>query len=174
MTEVFQIFLILIPAALVLFGMYISVNSLLNKQVEIKNIDLKSDSRKITIPLQLQAYERIILLLERISPSNLLLRLNGSSLNVGDFKQIIVREIREEFNHNLSQQIYMSDITWAKVKTAVESTIGLINETAAGLDLTANGIELSKNLLNNVLNSPTSPIEIAIEGVKADIRTNLL
>lgn len=174
MTEVFQIFLILIPAALVLFGMYISVNSLLNKQVEIKNIDLKSDSRKITIPLQLQAYERIILLLERISPSNLLLRLNGSSLNVGDFKQIIVREIREEFSHNLSQQIYMSDITWAKVKTAVESTIGLINETAAGLDLTANGMELSKNLLNNVLNSPTSPIEIAIEGVKADIRTNLL
>lgn len=174
MTEVFQIFLILIPAALVLFGMYISVNSLLNKQVEIKNIDLKSDSRKITIPLQLQAYERIILLLERISPPNLLLRLNGSSLNVGDFKQIIVREIREEFSHNLSQQIYMSDITWAKVKTAVESTIGLINETAAGLDLTANGMELSKNLLNNVLNSPTSPIEIAIEGVKADIRTNLL
>lgn len=174
MTEVFQIFLILIPAALVLFGMYISVNSLLNKQVEIKNIDLKSDSRKITIPLQLQAYERIILLLERITPSNLLLRLNGSSLNVGDFKQIIVREIREEFSHNLSQQIYMSDITWAKVKTAVESTIGLINETAAGLDLTANGMELSKNLLNNVLNSPTSPIEIAIEGVKADIRTNLL
>ncbi len=117
MTEVFQIFLILIPAALVLFGMYISVNSLLNKQVEIKNIDLKSDSRKITIPLQLQAYERIILLLERISPSNLLLRLNGSSLNVGDFKQIIVREIREEFNHNLSQQIKHSDIPFIKAET---------------------------------------------------------
>lgn len=174
MTEVFQIFLILIPAALVLFGMYISVNSLLNKQVEIKNIDLKSDSRKITLPLQLQAYERIILLLERISPSNLLLRLNGSSVNVGDFKQIIAREIREEFNHNLSQQIYMTDITWANVKTAVESTIALVNETASGLDQQANGTELSKNLLNNELNSQTSPIEIAIESVKADIRTNLL
>lgn len=174
MTELFQIFLILIPAALVLFGMYISVNSLLNKQVEMKNIDLKADSRKITLPLQLQAYERIILLLERISPANLLLRLNGSSFNVVDFKQIIVREIREEFNHNLSQQIYMTDITWANVKTAVESTIALINETASGIDPLANGIELSKNILNNELNSSASPIEIAIESVKADIRTNLL
>ncbi len=174
MTEAFQLFIILIPASLVLFGMYVSVHSLLQKQAEIKSIEVKADSRKTTLPLQLQAYERIILLLERISPANLLMRLNAGGFNVADFQQIIIREIREEFSHNLSQQIYMTNNAWGNVKSAVESTIGFVNEAASDLDKQAPGIELSKKILKNVLGQTSNQIENSIESLKAEIRENLL
>lgn len=173
MDKLSQIFLILIPASLVLFGMYITVRSLVNGQNEGKNIDAKSEAKKITLPLQLQAYERVCLLLERISPQNILIRLNGKALNVADFHQVLINEIRDEFNHNHSQQIYMSDAAWNNVKNAVELTIGNINEAYIGLDPQANGIELSKSILKTFIKADHNIIETALQNVKSEARANI-
>ncbi len=173
MDKLSQIFLILIPASLVLFGMYITVKSMINGQNEVKLIEVKSENKKITLPLQLQAYERICLLLERISPQNILIRLNGKVLNVADFHQVLINEIRDEFNHNHSQQIYMSDNAWTEVKNAVELTIGNINEAAMGLDPQANGIELSKSILKTMIKAEHNIIEKALQNIKAEARANI-
>jgi hypothetical protein len=173
MEQISQILLILIPASLVLFGMYITVRSMIIGQNETKQIESKAESRKISLPMQLQAYERICLLLERISLQNILVRLNGKAINVGDFQQVLVSEIREEFNHNLSQQVYMSDAAWEQVKNTVEQTIGIVNEAANGLDTQANGIELSKKILNKVLTTDQNFNQNGLSFIKNEARTKL-
>lgn len=173
MERFFDLLLILIPSSLVLFGMYLTIQSLLNGQKESQQLSAKSESNKIIVPLQLQAYERICLLLERISPQNLLIRLNTKSINSSDFQQVLINEIREEFNHNLSQQVYMSDLAWNQVKNAVEQTIGLINESAIGIDPQASGIELSKNILKTVINTNNNFCDAALVNIKAELRKTL-
>ena len=172
MESISQILLILIPSSLVLFGMYITVRSFINGQKDTLQIAQNTEKSKITLPLQLQAFERICLLLERISPQNLLVRLNGKVLNVSDFQQVLINEIREEFNHNLSQQVYMSDFAWNQVKNAVEQTIGTINEASIGLDPQANGIELSKNILKKVITTNQNICDTALFHIKSEIRAN--
>jgi hypothetical protein len=164
---------ILIPASLVLYGMYITAQSFINSQKESAVFESKTANRNASLPLRLQAYERICLLLERITPNNLLLRLNGRAVNVADFQQVLLNEIREEYNHNLSQQVYMSDLAWNHVRNAVEQTIGLVNEAAQSLDPSANGIELSKNILKTVMNSNQSGTENALVFIKDELRKEL-
>jgi hypothetical protein len=164
---------ILLPASLVLYGMYITVQSFINSQKESALFESKIANKNASLPMRLQAYERICLLLERITPNNLLVRLNGNSVSVSDFHQVLVNEIREEFNHNLSQQVYMSDMAWSHVRNAVESTIGIVNEAAGGLDSNAAGIELSKNVLKTIINSKQNAIETALAFVKDELRREL-
>lgn len=173
MERISELLLILLPASLVLFGMYITVRSFINGQNQQIENTAKAESKKITMPLQLQAYERICLLLERISPQNLLVRLQSKVLNVADFQQVLTNEIREEFNHNLSQQLYISEQAWSQVRNAVEQTIGTINEAAIGLEPTANGIELAKNILKIVINNEHSPCQIALNQIKNEARHEL-
>jgi hypothetical protein len=164
---------ILIPASLVLYGMYITAQSFINSQKDKAIFENKTANRNAALPMRLQAYERVCLLLERISPNNMLLRLNGKSVNVADFQQVLLNEIREEFNHNLSQQVYMSDQAWAHVRNAFEQTIALVNEAALGLDQNASGIELSKNILKTTVLKNQLAIENALIFIKNEIRQEL-
>ncbi len=173
MERIYEYLLIILPASLVLFGMYITVLSFINGQKESINLNTKAELAKTTLPLQLQAYERICLLLERITPQNIIIRLNSKSLTVADFQQVLISEIREEFNHNISQQLYMSDHAWSQVKNAVEQTIGTINEAAAGLEPTAIGLELSKKILNTIINNNQNTCEMALQNIKAEARNTL-
>ena len=164
---------ILIPATLVLYGMYITVKSFIDGQKSKAILESKMESRNTSIPMRLQAYERICLLLERIRPSNLLLRLNGKAVNVADFQQVLLNEIREEFNHNLSQQVYMSDMAWNHTRNAVEQTLSLVNDSTQNLDQKANGVELSKSILKSVINQNNNSIEMALAYIKNELRQEL-
>src|SRR6187402_2039783 len=99
---------LLVPAGLVLYGMYVTVKLMLEREAEKQRVELKNRYASDVTPLRLQAYERMALFLERITPANLLLRLNGETSVALDLQQLLLREIREEYNHNVSQQIYMS------------------------------------------------------------------
>src|SRR4028119_1270098 len=110
---------ILLPAAAVLYAMYLTVKAFLNKDFDKRLVDIKIKNTELTLPLRLQAYERMCLFLERISPHNLVVRLNEPAYNAIQFHQKLLLEIREEYNHNLSQQVYMSDQSWTYVKNAM-------------------------------------------------------
>jgi hypothetical protein len=172
--EIFEDFLkIVLPASLVLYGMYLTASSFINSQKENLVLEGKNTNKTLTVPVRMQAYERICLLLERISAQNILLRLNGKSLNVADFQQVIVGEIREEFNHNLSQQLYMSAEAWAQVRNAVEQSIGNINEAASELDPSEKGIELSKNILKKQIMKQFDSCEKALVFIKNEAHSQL-
>ena len=141
---------IIIPALLVLYAMYLTLKNILEKDIEKKEVEFKIKNYETLLPMRLQAYERLTLLLERISPKNIMLRLNNPKLTAKEFQILLIREIREEYNHNLSQQIYISEDTWILVRKAVEDTINLINQSGLNLKEEAKSVDLTKTVFAEV------------------------
>lgn len=161
---------ILIPASVVLYAMYLTVRSFINREIELKKLEIRSRSIETILPARLQAYERIILFLERSSPQNLLIRLNVPGLSARDFQKVLLDEIRNEYNHNVSQQVYMSEDSWNKVRNAKEDLIIMINEAASQLAPEASSIDLSKKIFEAVMSKPVDPLGHALSEVKKEIQ----
>ena len=116
-----------------------------------RNFILKESIQKESLPIRLQAYERLTLFLERISPQNLLKRVSPISQEVEDYKSLLIQTVEQEYEHNLSQQIYVSDPCWRIVSAAKNSTIQTIVSFNNKDVSTANDIRplLLDILLNN-------------------------
>jgi hypothetical protein len=163
---------ILLPAALVLYAMYLGVKVMVARELTKKELEIRQKSIEITLPVRLQAYERMILFLERITPNNLVIRINQPNLSAREFHQILLKEIRDEYNHNVSQQVYMSIEVWDEVRTAKEDLITAINAVANGLADEANSLDLAKRLFEHRMEHEIDPIEHAINSLKAEISKN--
>ncbi|MEE1142020.1 MAG: hypothetical protein U0L22_00110 [Bacteroidales bacterium] len=94
--------------------------------LEIQKIQ-ESEVRKVVTPIQLQAYERLVLFLERMTPNNLVLRCYQAGMTTQLLKDVMIQNIRDEFEHNLSQQLYISEQAWVYIKNAKEDMINTIN-----------------------------------------------
>jgi hypothetical protein len=161
---------ILIPTGFVLIGMYVITKTFLNKQKEHNKLELTNRNSESITPLRLQAYERMTLFLERIAPNFLLLRLYERAVQVNDFQAILLKEIREEYNHNLAQQIYMSSETWDEIKVAMNEMLSLVNQSAAELKTDDAAIKLSKRIFDKVVNEERDPTRKALLMLKAEAR----
>ncbi len=159
---------ILLPAGIVLYAMFLTVRSMLEKEIERKKVDVRYKLQETVVPLRLQAYERLALLLERISPKNILLRINNPEFSAQEFHHILLHEIREEFNHNLSQQIYVSEELWTLVKKAVEDTISTFNQAAAQLESGAKSVDLTKVIFEKTLSLTMDPIIHALSQIRKE------
>ena len=171
METVIEFAKLLIPAGAVLYGMYLVVKSFVQKELNQATIDLRAQNQEITMPMRLQAYERICLFLERITPNNLVLRLRDNAHNAREFQHVLVNEIREEYNHNLSQQIYISDQAWELVKNAKEEIIAVINQSGQGLPEQATSLDLAKKIFDNMLKKGTDPTTYSLLQIKKEART---
>ena len=165
---------IILPAGLVLWAMYLTVSSFIKKDLVEKELAIKAETTKTLLPIRLQAYERMALFLERISPNNLLIRLNGRTSNVVEFQQLMLAEIREEFSHNLSQQVYMSDEAWTVVKNAMNETVAFINLSARELAPNAPALELSKRIFEVIMEKNVNPSDEALRVIKQEIRESFM
>lgn len=161
---------IFLPASMVLYGVFLVVKAFLNKEYEKKIIEYKMDNTKIVLPIRLQAYERVCLFLERISLNNLIIRINNPAFSAGQMQQALLSEIRNEFNHNLSQQVYMSDEAWLAVRKSMEDIVGIINKAAEQTPSDARGIELAKKIFDGLLQLNQDPVSNALTVVKNEIR----
>jgi len=141
-----QFGLILLPAALVLYGAFLMVRSFLAREVDLRRLEVRSRALETILPARLQAYERMTLFLERIAPQNLLVRLNDPAYSARDFQKVLLDEIRNEYNHNVSQQVYMSEQVWSLIKGSKEDLTVLINEAATQVGATATSLDLSKRI----------------------------
>ncbi|EAZ80076.1 DUF7935 family protein [Algoriphagus machipongonensis] len=161
---------ILLPAGIVLYGMYLVVVSFLSKEREKMLVELKTQNTKTVLPIRLQAAERLCLLLERISPNNLVRRSNPASMTANELHALLLHEVREEFNHNFSQQVYFSEQTWEGVKNAVESVITLLNQSRQSLDNEASGMDLAKSIFAKSLEQKNDAVSYALKLVKSEIQ----
>lgn len=161
---------ILLPAAIGLYAMYLTVRAFLTKEFEKKLVEIKLKNTETILPLRLQAYERMCLFLERITPHNLVVRVNNPNFNNYGFQQQLISEIREEYNHNLSQQLYMSDQAWSMIKNAMEEIIALINSSAQNLPGEGKSIELAKAIFDNYLKRNEDITGGALKYLKNEIR----
>ncbi len=139
--------------------------------IEMKMSNQATNLKFIT-PIRLQAYERVILLLERISPSSLILRENIPGTNVMQFQSILIKAIRDEYEHNLSQQVYISKPAWEMVKAAKDEMVKFINNTASSLDGNADSTELAKTIFEISMQTDKLPVDIAIDMVKNEVQEN--
>lgn len=122
------------------------------------------------MPLKLNAYERAVLFLERITPMSLIPRLgNGAGRSAEQFHQELIQEIRSEFEHNLSQQIYISHQGWAVLVHAKEEVINLINAAAREMDEEHSGIDLSKKIVEKISQTEILPTHKATFVLKSDV-----
>lgn len=169
MDVLIEILQIVLPAGLVLYGVYLITRLFITRELEKAKMEIRGRSIEAVLPNRLQAYERIILLLERISPQSLLVRVNNGDYSAAELHQILLSEIRNEYNHNVSQQIYMSHEAWELVKSAKEDLIISINEAASGMKKESKSLELSKKILDLYLSKEVDPIGNAIYEIKKEI-----
>jgi len=170
MEPIWDLIKIIIPAAIVLYAMFLVVKTMLQKQNEAKIIEIKAKNKEIVLPIRLQAYERMSLFLERISPDQIIKRIQKNDMNVAELQYMLLNEIREEFNHNLSQQVYMSDEAWKIIKNAKEELIMVVNQSAKGLDPEAKSIELVKKVYEDTLDKKVDTIEYGLSFLKNEIQ----
>ena len=104
-----------------------------------------------TRQLQLTAYERLTLLVDRIALPNLISRVNQSGVSARDMQQLLTRNLREEFDYNISQQIYVSAESWNAVKNLKEQNMLVVNQLASALPPHATGLDLNKLLLEYLM-----------------------
>ena len=161
---------ILLPASVVLYGVYLTVRSFINKEIDLKRLEVRSRAIETILPNRLQAYERMCLFLERMSPPNLLLRLNNPTYSARELHKILLDEIRNEYNHNVSQQIYMSEEVWSMIKSAKEDLTVLINEASSALPEEATGLDLSRKIFELSLEKNVEPISHALTELKKEIQ----
>jgi hypothetical protein len=158
-----------IAGAGVIWIAFYLVKPYLDKQNQVQLLELKRSVSSQTLPLRLQAYERVVLFIDRINPANMLIRLNVGGLSAADLHIVIVNEIRTEFQHNVTQQIYVSSRVWAVMKRVKEDTMSLVNNAIKGLPQNATAMELSKTVLIHLSQLEDDPYEIAINLVRQDL-----
>ena len=124
LTTVLEITKYLIPAVIV----YILMNRFLNGQQSIEQLKLRLEQKNDTLPMRFQAYERLTLLLERIRIPNLVMRLQTSESSATDLMKAIVISVQKEYEHNLTQQIYVSEELWKIISLTKDSTIQYATE----------------------------------------------
>jgi hypothetical protein len=169
MEYIIDIIKITIPALLVFLTAWILLRNMIRNDQEKRRQEVILQSARSVIPIKLQAYERIILFLERISMESLLVRVSTSDMSVSQLHSALLTTIRSEFEHNLSQQIYMSPQAWEVVKNARSNTIKIINREAEKIKGEAPGIEFSKQLLATIMEIDKEPTRVAIDYIKNEL-----
>lgn len=161
---------ILVPASIVLYGAYLLVRMFIQKEVDMRKLEVRSRSIELVLPNRLQAYERMALFLERISPQNLLVRLSTTGMTSKEFHQLLLSEIRNEYNHNVAQQVYMSENMWNLIKNAKEDLILNINDAAGEMKLESTSLDLSRKIFEKAINKQVDPIAHALTELKKEIQ----
>jgi len=128
------------------------------KQAKQGPTSAKPEPPQASTPLKLQAYERLILLADRIALPNLISRCNQPGLNVREMQNLLVQTIRQEFDHNITQQIYVSPEAWDAIRNLKEQNLLIINQVSSYLPDTVTGQDLNKSLLEMVMQNPKASL----------------
>ena len=160
---------ITIPALIVMFTAWILIRNLIRNDQDKRKQELILQNSRTVIPIKLQAYERIVLFLERISLESLLVRISTPDMTAVQLHSVLLTTIRNEFEHNLSQQIYMSPQAWEVVRNARSGTIKIINGEFEKLPAGSTGMVFSKSLLETVMDLDKEPTRVAIDYIKSEV-----
>ena len=167
MNAIIELLKTLIPAVAVFAAAYFLVKRFLDNDQKRREHELKRSAQGLITPLKIQAYERIVIFLERINPNSLVIRVNKNGMNSRQLHSELITAVKTEYEHNLSQQIYISYGAWELVKNAKEEVIQLINISSSKVAVEANSSELAIMILNITANlNKKLPNDIALEYLK--------
>jgi len=156
-----------IPAIITGVVAYLLFNAHFKDQQNTRRWLIQKDNQKTALPLRLQAYERLTLLMERINPTQLVSRVNPISVDKNDYQNFIITQIEQELEHNLTQQIYVSEQCWAIVLTAKNATIQMIR-LAAKNEKVIDANSLRELIITDLLEK-TAPSSAALSFIKNEV-----
>jgi len=166
-TKIIEILAYTLPSLITGGVAYFLFDSYFKDQQNTRRWLLQKDNRKDTLPLRLQAYERMTLFMERINPGQLLVRIIPISDDKNEYANYVIAQVEQEFEHNLAQQIYISNECWSIITTAKNATIQMIR-LAAKNEKVADANQLREVILGDLLGK-TSPSNAALAFIKNEV-----
>ncbi|RMG78079.1 MAG: hypothetical protein D6714_18815 [Bacteroidetes bacterium] len=163
-----EIIKITIPALIVFFTVYYLMKQFFEKEYQLKSLEYRQSQTKTAVPLKLQAYERLSMFCERIAIPSLLLRLRTENQTAAGLRVAMLVAIQQEFEHNITQQVYVSKQLWDIIKFVRDETVNTINGVAEKVDPQAPGKEFAGILLNYLATQEVSPIDKALIAIKKE------
>lgn len=148
---------------------YFLVKNDFQNYFRFKALTVNKEQKSALFTLRLQAHERLILFVERINPPNLLLRLHQPNISIAELQSLAISEIKTEYQHNITQQLYVSATNWKVLRKLKDDTITMINSAVLALPNDAEGLALSKKILQHMSTIEQNPFELTIELLKKDI-----
>jgi hypothetical protein len=165
--KIFEVFLYAVPAIITGMVAYYFFKEHTKNEDGRRRFLLHKDMQMNALPIRLQAYERMALFLERITPSKLLIRVSPKSSNEESYESLLIANIEQEFEHNLSQQIYVSDDCWNIIVAAKNATIQLIRK-AGLLEKTGTANKLREVILTEMMEK-RAPSDAALSYIKKEV-----
>lgn len=169
--EVFlEILKFTLPSLILFFTVYFFLRTWSAQEDKRRKHEAGARLQDDLLPVRLQAYERIILFMERISPDSILMRINTKDITAEQLLRELQNTIRHEYEHNLTQQTYVSDEAWKKALAAKNMILKIFAESYTQLSKGASGSALGKVALENVMEYKTPPTQAAIEFLKKEVK----
>lgn len=166
----FQLALIILPAGAVLLTTIYFIRRETAKEFRNFNLDLKKQRQEFFLPLRVDAYQRAILLMERIHPNSLIMRHYNPGHPAMALQTTLLESIRQEYEHNIAQQMYISPAAWDLVRKSKEETVKIINLAGQQMEPSSLGLDLSSKIFEIVAQVGTLPTEIAVEALKKEVQ----
>ncbi len=159
-----------LPAIIVLLASTLTIRGFLRADFKEKKLALLRDNQETTVRLRLQAYERLVLFLERIHSRQLIPRVYYPGMQVAELQAAMTAMIQAEFEHNLSQQIYVTKQVWNTVRGVKEQELNMINQIAKQLPPEAPAKEMHQRMVDYLLTVEELPIEVALQVINEEAK----
>lgn len=167
---ILNITLVILPAGGVLYTAYFFLSKQSEKEVRHLQIELKRTRQEFFLPSRLDAYQRAVLLMERIHPGSLVMRLHNPAFPAKRMQSDLLQAIREEYDHNVSQQLFISPQGWEMLRNSKEETIKIINIAGNQMQATSTATDLAAKIFEIVAEVGTLPTEITVEYLKKEFQ----
>lgn len=170
MQIIFQIALIIVPAGAVLLTAIYFIRRESEKEIRNAHFELKKERQQFFLPNRVDAYQRAILLMERIHPNSLVMRHNNPGLPAAALQLTLLEAIRNEYEHNIAQQMFISNGTWELVKKSKDETAKIIQLAGQQMGPASNGLDLASKIFEIVAEVGVLPTEIAVQALKEEVQ----
>ena len=166
--KILELLFYCIPAAITGAVAYYFFQMHIMNEEKRRRFALARENQKDALPLRLQAYERMALFMERVDPAKLLIRIQPISDDKNDYTNFVIAQIEQEYEHNLTQQIYMTDDCWQIITTAKNATIQMLRKTAND-DTIKDANQLRETILSGMFDKAT-PSSAALAYIKNEVK----
>ncbi len=172
MTTLLDQFDYILPAILVMILAVYMLNKVLNHDHTRRVFEYKKSAAKQMVPLRANAYERLTLFLERIQPTNILVRVQPPGMKSMSLHAALIQTIRSEYDHNMSQQVYVSDEAWNLINQAKDQLLTVINEQVRSVAPSSDATEFGKLIIEASVEEQKWLIDDALTLLKKEFRDN--
>lgn len=162
--------ILLVTSVALVYVVYLFLKKQGEKELIYLQGELKKQRQEYFLPTRLEAYQRAILLMERIHPNSLVMRLHNPGLPTKALQIEFIKSIREEYDHNVAQQLFISPEAWQMIKNSKEDIIKLINAAGEQMSPTSTGLDLSSKIFEMLAQLKQLPSEVTVEFLKKEFQ----